>query len=698
MNSCERSRTQHRANIITGLRLKNLAKGLARRTRTLRRSLRGCSGKAFAWKKSRPGGRSIVFSGDAGHLRSAFQTEIHKYAVNGKLHWANAQEPRVPAELAPLIAGIASLNNFEAKPQVHVFGTAALSLAHAAKPEAILGNGSHALSPADYSVIYNSKPLLNSGVNGTGRTIAVIGRSNINVSDIADFRSLLGLPAKNPTIIVNGTNPGNLGGNEEIEAVLDTTWAGAVAPQASIRFVVSASTNSTDGVFLSALYAINHNVGDVMTESFGTCEATYTQSGANYLATLAQQAAGQGISYMVSAGDSGAAGCDSPTSSPEKQGLSVNVLGSTPYTTTVGGTQFNEGGIASYWASGNGSATSYIPENVWNESCAVNSCSSPNLYAGGGGVSIYFTRPSWQTGVPGLPQGGFRDVPDISLTAASGHDPYILCVEGSCAGSSPSVYLVGGTSASAPSFAGIMALVDQKNGGRQGNANPNLYRLAAQQTYSNCNGSRAGTAPGSSCVFNDITVGNNAVPGESGYGSTSGAYQSGTGYDLATGLGSVNATNLANAWSSAFPGVPGTTYFRIIGTESGRAIELAAGNSAAGASVDLWNSSKALYQEWQFMPVGSGLYKIVNRLTGYVLDDAGASKTANNFILDEPWTSAPEQIWFVYSVDGQSYRILNQLSGLSLKAHWGGRANGTLLVQADWDNLTDMEWRLVPAQ
>jgi subtilase family serine protease len=165
--------------------------------------------------------------------------------------------------------------------------------------------------------------------------------------------------------------------------------------------------------------------------------------------------------------------------------ISVNLLASTPFTVAVGGTQFNENGQAStYWKTVNGpdglSVKSYIPENVWNQSCTSAQCNAnANILAGGGGASTIFSKPSWQSGVAGIPTDGARDLPDISLSAA-GHDPYVLCYEGSC--QTGFVATVFGTSASAPSFAGIMALVNQKTGSRQGQANYVLYRLAAAES------------------------------------------------------------------------------------------------------------------------------------------------------------------------------------------------------------------------
>lgn len=389
-----------------------------------------------------------------------------------------------------------------------------------------------------------------------------MGRSNFNLQDVRDFRNVFGLSINDPQIVLNGTDPGNLGGEEEAEALLDTSWSGAVAPNATVKFVASASTNTTDGVDLSELFIIDTNLGNVMSESFGGCEGHATATEAANISALAEQAAAQGITYVVSSGDSGAEGCDDPNStSPATDPVSVNILASTPFTVAVGGTEFNENGANSlYWSSTTGSTTlatalSYIPEDVWNESCTSAQCgTSANLFAGGGGVSKFFLKPSWQSGVANIPNDGARDLPDVSFAAAAGHDPYLLCVQGSCSAAghgTVSFVTIGGTSAGAPSFAGVMALVNEKTGSRQGQANYVLYRLAASETLSKCNGSSQSGLPGTNCIFNDVTIGNNAVPGEPGFGTSTGKYQSGAGYDLASGLGSVNATNLVNNWGTA---------------------------------------------------------------------------------------------------------------------------------------------------
>jgi subtilase family serine protease len=507
-------------------------------------------------------GRTVLeFSGSASQVKEAFHTSIHKYVVHGEQHWANANDPSIPAALAPAVAGIKTLHNFLKKPMVHMAEKyVPAKLVAKSRPEFTSGSGLHALTPDDYRVIYNS---MNSPFSGLGVTIAVVGRSNLfnGGQDVSDFRNVFGVAGggNGLTIILNGPDPGDIGDGDELEATLDASWSGALAPSANIDFVVSGSTNTTDGIDLSELYIIENNLGAIMTESFGICEANVTPGDAQGISLLAEQAAAQGITYMVSAGDTGAAGCDNLGETTAVGGISINVLASNPFTVAMGGTLFNEHGQdATYWGTTNGSALgsalAYIPEDAWNETCTTQ-CQQgqPPLAAGSGGASIYFQKPPWQSGVTGTSSDTVRDIPDISLTSA-GHDFYLLCLQASCVPDSQGfVSFAGvlGTSAAAPSFASVMALVDQSQGGPQGVANYVLYPLAlAQQTAgTKCDASNTSTPPNSACVFNDVTSGNISVPGEAGY--PSGVYAAAAGYDMATGLGSVNVANLVTAWASA---------------------------------------------------------------------------------------------------------------------------------------------------
>jgi Pro-kumamolisin, activation domain/Bacterial Ig-like domain (group 3) len=517
-------------------------------------------------------GRNVIeFSGSAAQVEEAFHTSIHKYVVNGEEHWANSSDPEIPTALTPVVAGVHTLYNFIKRPMIYIAAErirAKLEPQAPGKPPTVTFPGTppqYALGPADYEKIYNIKPLLITApaINGAGRTVAVVGRSDLfaNGQDVTNFKSVFEVPVGGGfQTVLDGPDPGDLGGGEEAEATLDVTWSSSLAPGAMVNLVVSAITNTTDGADLSELYIVDNNLADVVTESFGSCEAAYTSTAAQGYTTLAEQAAAQGMTYLVATGDSGAEGCDDPDTETIATGpISVSVVAATPFNIAVGGTQFNENGQDSkYWSSTNNantfeSALSYIPEDVWNESCTAAQCGEDaGILAGGGGASTFVSKPTWQAGVAGIPNDGHRDLPDVSLTAAS-HDPYLLCLEGSCVPDAQGlIYFVAvaGTSASTPSFAAIMSLVDQKMNARQGQADYVLYKLAATENLSSCNASSTSTLPASTCIFNDVTVGNNAVPGEENYGTASAPYQAGVGYDLATGLGSVNVANLVNQWNS----------------------------------------------------------------------------------------------------------------------------------------------------
>jgi hypothetical protein len=420
---------------------------------------------------------------------------------------------------------------------------------------------------------------------------------------VSDFHSDFGLPPPHLNIIHNGPDPGNLASQgDELESDLDVEWASAVAKGATIDFVVSASTNASAGVDLSAEYIIDNDLAPIMSESYGACELDLGTGGNQFFKQLWQQAAAEGITVFISTGDSGSSVCDRG-GLPAIHGLSVNGLSSTPYNVAVGGTDFDDlQNQATFWNSTNNpvtqaSAKGYIPESTWNDSCtnseffqftgstdAENDCNnrSSNFWpyflapigASGGASNCTtstnqsvsscaggYAKPLWQTG-PGVPNDGKRDVPDVSLFAADGLNSsfYVVCesdIYGGCAGDPHNVVAVGGTSASTPVLAGIMAMVNQKTQSRQGNANYVFYPLAAQPGAS-CNSSGS---IGSSCIFYDVTKGTIAMPCQAGtpncvtniggdqFGVLSG-YDTTAGYDLSTGLGSVNAANLVNNWNT----------------------------------------------------------------------------------------------------------------------------------------------------
>lgn len=471
------------------------------------------------------GGRSIVFSGTVAQVRAAFRTPMRFYRHGGERHIANAGDPEIPAALAPVVAGVVSLHDFHSRP---------LNVHQAVGPE--YSNGStHYLAPGDFATIYNLKPLYARSIDGSGRSIAILGRSNVVLGDIQQFRSAMNLQANPLVVVVNGSDPGLVSGDQG-ESDLDLEWAGAVAPGATVKFITSKTTGTTDGIDLSAQYAVSNNVADVISLSYGQCEASMGTAAVTHFHNLWQQAVAQGMTVVVSSGDSGAAGCDSASASAATHGRGVNGLCSSPYSVCVGGTQFADtASPGTYWSAANNgdlsSALSYIPEVVWNES---GSNGGSGLWASGGGASSRFSKPSWQA-ISGVPADGKRDVPDVSLTAAT-HDGYLVYSSDN-ASQTQTLYAFGGTSASAPAFAGILALAGQAVGYRLGSANPTLYGLAIRQ------------AAGGNGYFHTITAGNNSVPGVTGYAASTGSPY----YNLATGLGSVDGNVLVSHWSDLLP-------------------------------------------------------------------------------------------------------------------------------------------------
>jgi hypothetical protein len=416
-------------------------------------------------------------------------------------------------------------------------------------PQAQFGT-QHYLAPQDFSAIYGLDALGAVGVDGAGVTVAIVGRTNPGLKDVAAFRAAYGLPAGRTAIVLNGPDPGSVSPDEDVEANLDMQWAGATAPGASIRFICSGSTATTDGVDLSALHAVDENVASVISLSFGACESDLGTAGTAYYGQLWAQAAAQGISVCVASGDAGAAGCDAGDAATGTT-AGVNGLGSSPNAFCVGGTQFLDG-TGTWWSSAGG-ALGYIPEAAWNESALE--AGGTGLWATGGGASRIYAKPWWQTG-PGVPQDGQRDVPDVAFTAA-GHDAYLMRSAGA-------LYAVGGTSASTPSFAGILARLVQKSGQRQGAAHPQLYALARLQ-------------PGAG-VFHDTLQGGNSVPGVKGF-------PAGPGYDAATGLGSLDGTALVNALAGLLLTPQGLSAYRNLGAGFSQAYAAGGGTGPFAFSV-----------------------------------------------------------------------------------------------------------------
>lgn len=539
----------------------------------------------FSVTRVTKGKTALEFSGTAGQIREAFRTEIHTYFVNGEEHHANNQDPQIPAALAPVIPGITPMNDFHPTAHIKVLGKALYNpKTFALTPEWTINNTSPllALAPGDFAVQYDLNPLYTAGTNGTGVTIGIIGASNVYPNVVADYRSFFGLPPGTLNIIIDGLDPGpstsvNHGNWAELESFLDVELAGAVAPGATVNLYTAADTSVQSGLLLAAQRAVDDDVAAVLSTSYGECEQNLGSSGNQVWAALWEQAAAQGQTSFVSSGDAGSAGCDNFNApQPAQRGLAVNGFSSTPWNISVGGTDFyytsyngtaaaQSAELATYWnmtPSGITSpATSLlkpVPEQPWNRPFGLDlydggvyNPNQPNIVAGSGGPSSVYPKPTWQSG-KGVPSNAMRDLPDLSLFAANGENGtfYPICLPGEgCTGLNPAfmeIFAVGGTSASSPAMAAIMALVNQKYG-RQGQANFVLYPLATQHP----------------AVFHDVSIGSNKVPCVSGSPSctlstandnTKGfsalGYYAGVGYDQATGLGSVDANLLVQYWNS----------------------------------------------------------------------------------------------------------------------------------------------------
>jgi uncharacterized protein (TIGR03437 family) len=479
---------------------------------------------------------AILLKGSAAQVNSAFHTEIHLYQVNGKFHFANATNPSVPAAMQDVVQAVHGLHNFRLQPRAHRMIPLGVA-ADGVSPNYTSSGGNHYLAPDDFATIFDVSPLYNAGINGSGQSIAIVGQSQIVPSHLSTFSNYFGLPTVNltATLVPNTQDPGIVEADEQ-ESDLDLQWASAVARGVNLVFVYSYDV--TDAV----QYAIDQNLAPVISMSYGLCETSGTRSDAATMRTWAQQANAQGVTWVTASGDSGAAGCYQPGASGSSGlALSAGLPASIPEVTGVGGTTFSEGS-GSYWSSSNSitkaSALSYIPEVSWNDSAADGSPS-----ATGGGASVFFAKPSWQTGT-GVPNDGARDVPDVSFPASADHDGYLVYTS---TNGRNSWFIFGGTSCAAPTFSGVLALLNQyvvangyQSASGMGNVNTHLYSLAA-------------SAPS---AFHDVTSGNNIVsatctsPRCGGVSSTSGGYTAGTGYDLVTGLGSVDAYRLVSGWHS----------------------------------------------------------------------------------------------------------------------------------------------------
>lgn len=533
---------------------------------------------------------SITFSGTVEQVETAFQTQMNRYRVNGENHWANGTDLSIPAALQGVVLSVGNLNDF----RTHSMMRPAVTKSETVRPAyTSSASGNHFLTPGDVATIYDIKAAYQAGYDGTGVTLAIMGQSAVSVADIEAFESAAGLPTKDPTmILVPGSGSSVTVSGDESESDLDLEYSGATAKGATIDFVYTGN-NPNYGVFDSLQYAIDNEIGSVISISYGACETGIPAADFSQLEQITQQGASQGQTILASAGDSGSTSCYGYTNltTAQQQALVVNYPASSDYVTGVGGTEFSAANVAAgnttYWQSSNNadgsSALSFIPETAWNDDVTCGQYATQYnqpgaaLCSGGGGVSVLASRPSWQTGVTGISSGSMRLVPDVSLDSSNVNAPYLYCTSDTSAWSSgqkascnsgfrdstsQDLTAAGGTSFASPIFAGMMAIIVQKTDSNQGIAAKELYTLASNAaTYA--------------AAFHDTPSGSgNQCTAGSAYCSSAGAgsYATGTGYDEATGLGSVDFNALLTAWTA-------TTLHASTTTEAAASGSVTAGSS-----------------------------------------------------------------------------------------------------------------------
>ena len=526
---------------------------------------------------------AICFSGNAGMVASAFRAPLHYYrgaAVGNRAavtHFAPSTELSVPAALASSVLAITNLSSFRPHSQIVLPGPLS------PRPEFTSSQtGSHFLTPGDIATIYDITPAYNSGFTGANQSIVIIGQSAVLLSDITAFQTAVGISTKPPIpVLVPASGVATVYSGDEAESDLDLEYSSTIAKGAQVYFVYTGSSNNYNA-FDSLQYAVDERLAPIISSSYGACETSLGQANFTALDAILAQAATQGQTVVSSAGDNGSTDCHAVTTltAAQQDAIAVDYPASSQYVTGMGGTEFPAADVVSgnntYFAAAPNSTTdvvssalSYIPEMVWNDDAAfLNAGSTSPISSGGGGVSVYTKQPAWQSGSIGgvaFPTlgAGFRLVPDISMTASPGYAPFAYCTSdtsswytvangattppyqtASCNSglrdaSSGNLTLAGGTSFDAPIFAGLVALINQsQNSTGQGVINPILYSIAKTSAYSS--------------AFHDITTGGNQCLGGSTYCGLTGSqltdYAATTGYDPASGLGSIDFDNLLKAW------------------------------------------------------------------------------------------------------------------------------------------------------
>lgn len=516
----------------------------------------------------------ITFSGTAAQVASAFGARLHNFSAgDGSTQYAPSADISLPSALGSNVLAIGNLSSFRPHSRLRMRSAAQPSTG---TPEANFTSsqsGAHYVTPGDLATIYDVTPAYSSGITGVNQSIAVVGQSAVVLSDVAAFQAAAGVTAKTPIVaLVPNSGVSTIVSGDESESDLDLEYSSTIAYGAQVYFAYTGSSTNYN-VFDSIQYAVDERLASIISVSYGACEPALGASNIGQIDAILSQGAAQGQTILSAAGDSGSTDCQGAYTkgSTSNYQIAVDYPASSVYVTAMGGSEFPTNytavGNTTYWAAQGttdvvASAKSYIPEQVWNDDVAGSRTSS-----GGGGISIYETRPTWQApgtliGGVALPAGAYRLVPDISLdasnysaplafctsdtsawrTAANGYSPPYQtssCTSGFRDSSTQDLTLAGGTSFDGPIFSGMLALINQSlSSTGQGVINPTLYSLASTSTtYAS--------------AFHDITVGGNQCLAPftvCGTGVQTTDYAASVGYDEASGLGSVDLYNLLLTW------------------------------------------------------------------------------------------------------------------------------------------------------
>ena len=478
-----------------------------------------------------PNSLSIPVTATAGELSQAFSTSFARVALpGGTTAVVNQQAPSLDPGIAADVQAVIGLDTLATAKPLLVQAHAAA--APAVRPHVVTGGpqpcaAASSMGPTEggftadqIAAAYGLPGLYQSGDEGAGQTVAILELEPYDPNDIAAFDACYGVSTVPSNVPIDG---GAGSGPGQGEAALDVENVIGLAPQAKIA--VYEGPNSSTGPYDTMNAIISRRAAQVVSTSWGQCEQLERFGQASSENTLFQEAAAQGMTIVSASGDDGSEDCYPTTPTA----LAVDDPASQPYVTGVGGTTLSE----------NPSTGARLSETVWNGGQTVG--------ASGGGVSSFWPMPGYQANAPGFlhvingnssgatcaaRSGDCREVPDVSADG----DPttgYVIYFNGSnTAGplETSGWQVVGGTSAAAPAWAALIALANASarcGGASIGFANPALYEAAA-------------TAYGIN--FNDVTSGNNDMTMSNG-----GLYPAGSGYDMATGLGSPNGTALAQS-------------------------------------------------------------------------------------------------------------------------------------------------------